>query len=254
MNILFTICARAGSKGLKNKNISFFLDQPLCYYTLSAYDLFCSANPQYKCTLAVNTDSEELINQIKQTNIEFNYVERITELSGDTAGKLDVIKDTYKKISSNFDFIMDLDLTSPLRTVKDIDGVLTALIDKEDADGAFSMTHSRRSPYFNQVKKNNDGFYSTVITSEALTRQQVEEVFDMNASIYAYRPSFLLNDKTKKLFNGKMVAYKMLDSVVLDIDEPQDKDLMEIIAKYFYEKYNDYKIVHENILKIKRVV
>jgi hypothetical protein len=46
----------------------------------------------------------------------------------------------------------------------------------------------------------------------------------------------------------------MLDSVVLDIDEPQDKDLMELIAKYFYEKYEGYRNIYINILKIKRTL
>lgn len=251
MKILFTICARAGSKGLKNKNISNFLKHPLCYYTLSAYSLFCKKNPQYDCKLALNTDSEELVNQIKQTNIQFTYVQRTPELAGDKAGKLDVIKETFKKMGSDFDFVIDLDLTSPLRTVKDIEGVLTELSDNKEAEGSFSMTHSRRSPYFNQVKKNEDGFYTTVIKSDAIARQQVGDVFDMNASIYAYRPTFLLDDKIKKLFDGKMIAYKMLDTMVLDIDEPQDKDLMELMAKYFYEKYEDYRIIFANILNLR---
>ena len=41
MNILFTICARAGSKGVKSKNARDFLGYPLVYYTLSVYDGFC---------------------------------------------------------------------------------------------------------------------------------------------------------------------------------------------------------------------
>ena len=40
MNILFTVCGRAGSKGLKNKNLSLFLGHPLLYYPLSLIDLF----------------------------------------------------------------------------------------------------------------------------------------------------------------------------------------------------------------------
>ena len=40
MNILFTICGRAGSKGIKNKNVREFLSKPLPLYTLSAIDLF----------------------------------------------------------------------------------------------------------------------------------------------------------------------------------------------------------------------
>ena len=44
MNILFTICGRAGSKGIKNKNIRKFVGKPLPYYTISAIDLFLKKN------------------------------------------------------------------------------------------------------------------------------------------------------------------------------------------------------------------
>ena len=40
MNLLFTICGRAGSKGIKNKNIKNFLDKPLALYSLSVIDLY----------------------------------------------------------------------------------------------------------------------------------------------------------------------------------------------------------------------
>jgi len=240
INILFTICARAGSKGLKNKNISNFLDYPLSYYTLSAYKLFCEKNTHYNCSLVLNTDSEDLINQIKKTNIDFIYIARTEELAGDRVCKLDVIKDSLLKTQKHYSYIVDLDVTSPLRTVEDIEGVLEILMSNKDADASFSVTSSRRSPYFNQVDKKDNGFYSTVLESNAISRQEVPIVFDMNASIYAYRESFLLNENNKKLFDGKTVIYNMKDTAVLDIDGEEDKELMEIVAKYFYEKYNDY--------------
>ena len=239
MKILFTICARKGSKGLKNKNISNFLNKPICTYTINAYRLFAQRHPEFDCVLALNTDSEELITQFKENGIEFKHIARTEELAGDKVGKIDVIKDTYIKMNENFDAVIDLDLTSPLRTVADIEGVLSELIKNPDADLAFSMTTSRRSPYFNQVKKYDDGFYRPVENVGALTRQEVSPVFDMNASIYAYRPSFLV--RAIKLFDGKAAAYEMKDTAVLDIDHPEDRDLMEILAKYFYEKYPEYQ-------------
>lgn len=248
MKILFTICARKGSKGLKNKNISEFLEYPICYYTLSAYDLFVKNHTDYECELALNTDSNELVEQFKTTNIKFTHIPRTEELAGDRVGKIDVIKDTYIKMNKTYDYIIDIDLTSPLRTEKDIEGVLKELIENKDADLSFSMTTSRRSPYFNQVKKYENGFYKPVENLGAVSRQEVPTVYDMNASIYAYRPEFLL--KAIKLFDGKAAAYEMKDTAVLDIDNPEDKDLMEIMASYFYEKYYDYGNIRQNIIHI----
>lgn len=238
MRLLFTICARKGSKGLKNKNISDFLGKPLCYYTLAAYKQFCSENQENICTLALNTDSIELKKQFEDFGIPFIYIERTPELAGDTVGKIDVIKDTYNKINEKFDYIVDLDLTSPLRTANDIKGVLNTLICTANADLAFSVTQPRRSPFFNQVKKDSNGFYKPVINVGALTRQEVPKIFDMNASIYAYKPEFL--SAAKKIFDGNAAIYEMKDTAVLDIDNPEDKELMEIIAGYFFKKYPEY--------------
>ena len=246
MKLLFTICARKGSKGLKNKNISNFLDYPICYYTLSAYQLF-KDKYGFECELAVNTDSEELINQIKKTCIIFKHIQRTDELAGDRVGKIDVIKDTYKKMNKEFDYIIDLDLTSPLRTVEDIKGVLDKLTENSNADASFSMTNSRRSPYFNQVCKNEKGFFEVVNNLGFTSRQQAPEIFDMNASIYAYRPNYLLDNNVKKLFDGKLTAYQMKDTAILDIDNPEDKEMMEIIARYFYKEYDEYNQIYNNI-------
>jgi len=245
MNILFTICARKGSKGLKNKNISNFLEYPLSYYTLSAYDLFSKNNPDINCELAINTDSDELIKQIENTNINFSYIKRTEELAGDNVGKIDVIKDTYLKMQKEYNFIIDLDLTSPLRTIPYIKEALNKLAENKDADLCYSTTNARRTPFFTQVKKLENDFYSVVKNKGFTARQQVPEIFDMNGSIYVYRPQFLCN--AKYIFDGKAIILKMKDTAVLDIDNPEDKELMEIIAKYFYQKYTDYNLIYENI-------
>ena len=62
MRLLFTVCGRAGSKGLKNKNLKAFLGAPLVYYTLAAiieYKKSLSENDVVDVVL--NTDSENLI-------------------------------------------------------------------------------------------------------------------------------------------------------------------------------------------------
>lgn len=245
MKILFTICARKGSKGLKNKNISDFLGYPICYYTLSAYSLFKKKYPEYECDLAINTDSDELINQVSAYGEKYTHIPRTEELAGDTAGKIDVIRDTFNKMGAGYDVVIDLDLTSPLRAVKDIFGVLNELLDNKEAELSFSMTGSRRSPYFNQVRQYEDGFYRPVEYVGATTRQEVPTVYDMNASIYAYRPSFL--QKQVKLFDGKAVAYKMTDTAVLDIDNPEDKELMEMLAEYFFKHDVNISEIFKNI-------
>lgn len=234
MKLLFTICARAGSKGLKNKNVMDFLGRPLCLYTIETYEKFRSENPKYICELALNTDSRKLVEQVTETGIDFSFIGRTKELAGDRVGKIEVIKDTFQKMNSAYDYIIDLDITSPLRTAQDIENGLNAMLANPNADCAFSMTEARRSPYFNQVQKRNNGFYGAVIDKGAVSRQEVPKVFDMNASIYVYRQEYLL--KAKRLFDGNWVGFLMKDTAVLDIDCLQDKELMEVVAKHIWEK------------------
>ena len=55
--ILFTICGRAGSKGVAGKNLKTIYGKPMVYYSLSAIDLFVKENPEYDCDIVLNTDS-----------------------------------------------------------------------------------------------------------------------------------------------------------------------------------------------------
>ena len=71
MNILFTLCGRAGSKGVKGKNARDFLDIPLVWYSMAGIKLFIERySGSDHIDVVLNTDSEDFI----------NLVERIKEL------------------------------------------------------------------------------------------------------------------------------------------------------------------------------
>lgn len=247
MNILFTICGRAGSKGIKNKNIKNFLGKPLPYYTLSAIDLYLKDN-DVDCDIVVNTDSTDLIKLMKNNPIRnVDIIKRCDELSGDAIAKVDVIYDCLEQMESKkgckYDVVVDCDITSPLRTVNDICNLIKVQF-KTKADGTTSVTTARRNPYFNQIKKTDDG-YKLVIQSDYTCRQQAPEIYDMNASLYAYNPDFL---RTKiDILDGHCEIIEMLDTGILDLDHINDFELMEVIAKYLFEKNNDYREIYLNI-------
>ena len=256
MNILTTICARAGSKGVKSKNTRDFAGYPLAYYTLSAYSLFVKefGNSYDTLHLAVNTDSTVLLEQLDKTNISYDYIPRKEDLGGDYVSKADVIKDTMlameEKYGITYDYVLDLDLTSPLRMAKDIEGVLQVLIADNNADMSYSVTDSRRLPFFNMVMKKENGYYDNVIQSTYVSRQQAPQCFDMNASIYAYRRAFLLNTSPEALAGCKALIWPMVDTAVLDIDSEKDLELMEYLSNFFFEKYEELRQVKDDIINI----
>ncbi len=249
MRVLFTICGRKGSKGIKNKNISNFVGKPLVYYTISAIDLFLkNTDLDIEEDIVLNTDSEELIELVNNNNMrKIDIIKRKDSLAGDTVGKVDVIRDCYNQMKErkkiDYDIIVDLDITSPLRISKDINNLLKKHIETK-ADVTTSVTQARRNPYFNQVKKTDKG-YEKVIESTYTARQQAPMIYDMNASLYAYSVDFLQTDKD--VLDGYTECIQMYDTAVLDLDHENDFELMQVIAKYLFDSNNEFSLVRNNI-------
>lgn len=249
MNILFTICGRAGSQGLKGKNLKKFNGYPLVYYALSAIDLF-KEKMDATIDVALNTDSEELKAMVSNYP-EIIFVDRKEALATDTASKISVIKDTYlkskKQTGTSYDVIIDLDLTSPLRTVTDIERLLAKKLNKPEYDVIFSVVESRRNPFFNMVKEEGE-FVSLVNPSQFTARQQAPQIYDMNASMYLYDPSFI-NEKTA-IFEGDCGIIKMKDYLILDIDSEEDFFWMTYLYEKFLEEDEGIKEIFDHIEKL----
>ena len=244
-NILFTICGRAGSKGCKNKNIRKFLGKPLFEYSIQAIKSF---NKEYDTNykIAVSTDSPEFIDMVETNHKEIFVINRDEKLAGDTIGKIDVIRDATIKAEEYFDekydFVVDLDITSPIRTIQNIKEAIDLAQDGSEYDCVFSVVKSRRNPYFNMIKFEN-GVYSRVLDSNFTSRQQAPQMYDMNASIYVYKNSFLLDENTHSPIQGKNGIIEMFDTGIIDIDNPEDFEIMEHMAVYMKEHFEEYNKV-----------
>ena len=128
-----------------------------------------------------------------------------------------------------------------------------------DYDVVFSVVEARRNPWFNMVREKGDGTVSLVIPSTYSARQQTPLVYDMNASLYAYRPDFLRS--SKHLMQGRCGITVMEDTGVLDLDRENDFTLMEAVARYMLAegKYAGWqeicamasKIYNDNDMKIR---
>lgn len=248
MKILFTLCGRAGSKGFKNKNLKEFLGVPLLYYSMAA---ICLYKERYEDEIFVtlNTDSKELVELAKKQNrLEFMVIDREASLGGDAVPKVSVIDDCLSKsekyFETTFDMVVDLDITSPLRTVEDVRHAVERKAEREDVDVVYSVTGSRRNPFFNMVKE-EDGYFVKAVKSEFTSRQQAPVFYDMNASIYAYSTEALKNKPHNVFFNDRADAIVMEDTAVLDIDSEEDFELMQVIAKYFFTHKDMYKRIAE---------
>ena len=253
MNILFTLCGRAGSKGVKGKNARDFLGMPLVWYSMAGIDMYMNqvAGKDNRIDVVLNTDSEDLIQLVaKVTDLDVTVLRRDASLGGDKVPKVAVILDCLLRAEKHFDVaydvVVDLDITSPLRVVQDIKNAIERKKERPDVDVVYSVTHARRNPYFNMVREDN-GFFCKAVSSNFTTRQEAPVFYDMNASIYAYSPRALKEKEQSTFFNSNCDAVVMMDTGILDIDSEEDYNLMQVIAKYLFEEKDGFREVYEKI-------
>lgn len=248
--LLITICGRAGSKGFKNKNLKTFCGHPLVYYSLSAAELFIKKHPELHIDIALNTDSPELAELVAAKYPEVIFLPRGEELGGDRVPKMAVYQDSLHRMEERtgqpYDWYMDLDITSPLRTESDIENAFAKKQSRDDLDLVFSVCEARRNPWFNMVKTVDD-HVEQACKSEFTGRQQAPDVYDVNASIYVFKRDFLATNTDGMLWRGKIGISVMMDTGIIDIDSEHDYLLMEAIAQHLYAHYPEFAAVQENI-------
>jgi len=238
MNLLITICARGGSKGCKGKNTRLLFDKPLIDYTLKCADLFRNEFKNNITThIAVNSDSDDILNHADYFD-NVMKVKRPDNLALDASPKVPVIQQTTieaeQKNNIVYDYVIDLDVTSPLRHTKDMYSMLKKCASIEyDYDLVFSAVPSRRNPYFNMVEL-RDGYAFKIKDSTFASRQEAPIVFDMNASIYCYKRNSLINKLKRITFEGKSGTYEMPERYVIDIDSEEDFNILELLIDKYY--------------------
>lgn len=248
--LLISICGRAGSKGFKNKNLKTFCGHPLVYYSLSAAELFRKSHPEIEVDVALNTDSEALARLVAAQYPEVTYLPRPEELGGDRVPKLRVYQDTLARMEAlrgvRYDYMMDLDITSPLRTLPNVEDAYAKKHARPDLDLVFSVCEARRNPWFNMFKEVGD-HVEMVCDARFTGRQQAPTVYDVNASIYVFSRDWLAANTTGILWDSKIGVSVMMDTGIIDIDSEADYRLMEAIAAHLYAHYPDFAAVRENI-------
>ena len=224
--IICTICARGGSKGIKNKNIRVMKGNPLIYYSIQQ-----ALNSKLFDIVAVSSDSEDILEIAKLSGADF-LIKRPEDLATDTSAKLPVIKhaleEVEKYLQKKVDILVDLDCTSPLRSIEDIKNSVK-LLEESMAPNVITGTPARRSPYFNLVELNNDNTVSLSKKLDAIIvrRQDSPQCFDMNASIYVWSREGLF-DSITTLRQGTRI-YVMPEERSLDIDSELDFKFVEFL-------------------------
>jgi len=228
MNILATICARGGSKGVPNKNIRNLAGKPLIAYTISVLKKWGQAS-----NIITSTDSPEIARVANQYGAETPFL-RPKEMATDTAPKMPVIQHALKfceeHYNTKYDAVIDLDPTAPIRTVNDLDQALEKFI-KTKAQVLYSVTVAKKNPYFNMVEldENGNAHLSKILKSEYFRRQDAPVVYSINGSIYVFDRDFLID--AKSLHCEKEKIYIMDDIASVDVDREIDFQFIEFLLE-----------------------
>lgn len=229
MKRLGSICARGGSKGVSSKNTRVVAGKPLIAHTIHQ----ALSSKLFDC-ISVSSDSDEILNIAKQFGANV-VIKRPDELATDNIAKLFVIQhcmlETEKLINIKFDTIVDMDCTSPLRSINDIIESIKLFESTKEASNLITGTRARRSPYFNMVAKKNNGFVELAARSEnpIVRRQDAPDCYDMNASIYIWSRESLLS--LNKVISEKTIIYEMPEERSLDIDSNFDFEFVSYLLE-----------------------
>ena len=225
--ILCTICARGGSKSVLNKNI-----RSLCGIPLFAHSLHHAEHSAIFTHIVFTSDSSEYCDLARSHSFS-QVFQRSPELALDTSGKIPAIIDALHKSENYFgcsyDYIFDLDCTSPLRIVSDILDCYS-FIQQPLVSNVITASPARRSPYFNLIERcpsTGRIYLSKTLPFNVLRRQDSPDCFDMNASIYAWKRECLVTSTS--LFLDSTHLHIMPEERSLDIDNELDFRLVEFL-------------------------
>ncbi|MDQ7047920.1 MAG: acylneuraminate cytidylyltransferase family protein [Sulfurovum sp.] len=184
---LAIIPARGGSKRLPRKNVLDLAGKPLIAWTIKA-----GLKSKYIDKVIVTSDDDEILDIAKQFGS--GTIKRPDELANDTATSFDAIKHTIEN-TEDYDYIILLQPTSPLRTSIHIDEAIEEVENKQ-ADAIISVTEMDHSPLWSNTLP-DDGNIKDFIRNEVKNKrsQDLETYYRLNGAIYICNTDILLDEK-----------------------------------------------------------
>jgi len=241
------IPARAGSKGVPDKNIRLLSGEPLLTWSVRAAVMASSVQ-----RVIVSTDSAKYAGIAAASGAEVPFL-RPDNASDDQAGDQDVVEHLVTWLREEGlplpDFIVYLRPTTPLRNPATIDAGVQALIDNTEATSLRSIHEMAESAYktFELV----DGVLLSVGSGEKALdaasgpRQGFPATWIGNGYVDVFRTRRLMDGLP--LFGDHVAGFET--GVAPEIDIEADFDYLEYQAKRQIEIYNT--LFNNNISEFK---
>jgi CMP-N-acetylneuraminic acid synthetase len=226
--VLAIIPARSGSKGLENKNILDFNGKPLIAWSIEAARAVGGIDK-----VVLSTDSEHYANIGKRYGASVPFL-RGPELSGDKSSLMSVIRYTVselKKRGEDYDIVVVLQPTSPLRTTSHIVEALEKFMYLDYSPKSMASVYKVESKYRWLLQQDDNGSLrfldDNLNKSGVFSRQANADVLMPNGAIFIYESAHL-----EAQYQPNTVPFLMSQASSIDVDSQEDFDeALKSIAK-----------------------
>ena len=211
--LLAVITARSGSKRLPNKNILNLAGKPLIAWTIEE-----ALKIGIIDKLIVSTDSEKIAEISKQFGAEVPFL-RPSILSNDEADSISVLKHVIKFYKSEYNYILLLQPTSPLRSSEDIHNAFLLLSDSVKA--VVSVCETEHPPLWSNTLP-EDLSMRDFIREEIKNKrsQDLPKYYRINGAIYLAELNYFMENSG--FIGSKTKAYIMPQNRSVDVDTELD--------------------------------
>ena len=207
--VLAIIPARGGSKRLPNKNILLFENQPLICQSIEA-----SNQSKYIDFTLVSTDNQKILETSKKCGAHVNGI-RPENLSTDDTSTYSVIEYEINSLDKNYDIIVLLQPTSPLRTCVHIDHALE-LMNGNKTSSVVSIVEAKHPKEWMFSLDDN----MKIIRDKHEQHTRYPKSYHLNGAIYASNTLEYLKKKT--FINNDTSVFIMEPEYSIDIDTKLD--------------------------------
>lgn len=227
MKLLALIPARGGSKGIPRKNI-----KPLCGKPLIGWSIEAAKKSALVERVVVSTEDDEIADIAGHLGADVPFM-RPAALAADDTPSIETVMHALSQLPE-FDWLLLLQPTSPLRATEDIDGIVRFCIEHE-APSAVSICEVEKHPYYMYERDESERLRPLIRQKPNISRRQdLPQTYALNGALYLTRIDWL---KEQQSFVGpETLGYVMSPESSVDIDTPLDWRWVEFLIEQGYAK------------------
>lgn len=232
------IPARAGSKGVKNKNIRCLQGYPMLAFSVAACKM-CKEIDR----IIVSTDSERYAEIARYYGAEAPFL-RPAELAGDQSTDIEFMQHAinwlYEHEGSVPEYFVHIRPTYPLRKIEVIQKAIK-LFRADDSATSLRSAHLASNTPYKWFNLRDDGYYKSILDDLTLDeannpRQAFPDVYIPDGYVDILRTSFIVENDL--MHGDRMIGYVVPGGV--DIDAMKDLEYLEYYIQRTSSPVLDY--------------